>query len=95
MTSVNRRDVEKFHHDVAEGKTASRSRTKAGGVARVRGGQTAANMAVGLLARRDIHVRPYGRRCDLTIQCAAWRSTRIESVNVGFRMANTPNLAGL
>jgi integrase len=61
VTSVNGRDVEKFLHDVAEGKTAGRSKTKARGVARVRGGQTAANRAVGLLgsiftyaARKDM-----------------------------------------
>lgn len=61
VTSVNRRDVEKFLHDVAEGKTVGRSKTKARGVARVSGGQTAANRTVGLLgaiftyaARKDM-----------------------------------------
>ena len=36
-------------HDVADGKTAGRTKTKTRGLARVTGGETAANRAVGLL----------------------------------------------
>jgi integrase len=49
IVSVTRHDVEKFLHDVADGRTAGRSKTKARGLARVTGGETAANRAVGLL----------------------------------------------
>jgi integrase len=48
-TAVTRHDVEKFLHDVADGKTAGRTKTKTRGLARVTGGETAANRAVGLL----------------------------------------------
>jgi integrase len=47
--AVTRHDVEKFLHDVAGGKTAARTKTKARGLARVKGGETAANRSVGLL----------------------------------------------
>ena len=49
VASVTRHDVEKFLHDVAEGRTAGRTKTKAHGLARVTGGEAAANRAVGLL----------------------------------------------
>jgi integrase len=49
ITSVTRHDVEKFLHDVADGKTAGRTKTKKRGLARVTGGETAGNRAVGLL----------------------------------------------
>src|SRR5262249_30113238 len=49
VAAVTREDVECFMHDVAEGKTASNTRTKPRGLARVRGGKGAANRAVGLL----------------------------------------------
>ena len=43
-------DIEHFLHDVAEGRTAGRSKTPKGcGLARVTGGRTAATRAVGLL----------------------------------------------
>ena len=49
VASVTRRDVEKFLHDVADGRTTGRTTTKTGGLAEVTGGETAANGAVGLL----------------------------------------------
>jgi integrase len=49
VTAVTRQDVEKLLHDIADGKSAARIKTKARGLARVSGGETAANRAVGLL----------------------------------------------
>jgi integrase len=50
VSSVTREDVEAFMHDVAFGKTAGKTKTsKKRGLARVRGGETAASRAVGLL----------------------------------------------
>ena len=50
VTAVTREDIEAFMHDVASGKTASKTKTaKKRGLARVRGGNGAASRAVGLL----------------------------------------------
>jgi integrase len=61
VASVTRHDVEKFLHDVADGKTAGRTKTKIRGLARVIGGETAANRAVGLLGA----ILSYAVRKDL------------------------------
>jgi integrase len=49
VAAVTRHDVEKFLHDIADGRTAGKTKTKARGLARVTGGETAANRSVGLL----------------------------------------------
>jgi integrase len=50
VTAVTTDDVDAFMHDVAEGKTAGNTKSvKKRGLARVRGGKTAATRAVGLL----------------------------------------------
>ena len=49
VASVTREDVECFMYDVSQGKTATNTKTKPRGLARVRGGKGAANRAVGLL----------------------------------------------
>jgi integrase len=50
VSAVTRDDVERFMHDVAEGKTAARAKgTKRRGLARVTGGRTAATRTIGLL----------------------------------------------
>ena len=49
VAAVTREDVECFLHDVTEGKSATSTKTKPRGLARVRGGKGAANRAVGLL----------------------------------------------
>jgi integrase len=50
VAAVTREDVDTFMHDVAAGKTAGTTKTgKKRGLARVRGGKTAATRAVGLL----------------------------------------------
>jgi len=47
--AISRADVERFMHDVAEGKTATRVKTGRFGLARVDGGKSAAARVVGLL----------------------------------------------
>jgi integrase len=47
--AITRHDIEKFLHDIADGRTAGRAKTRARGLARVTGGETAANRSVGLL----------------------------------------------
>src|SRR6516162_9336511 len=47
--AVTREDVEAFMHDVAAGKTASKTKTKPRGLARVRGGRGTATRTMGLL----------------------------------------------
>jgi integrase len=50
VAAVTREDIEAFMHDVAEGKTAGRSKTeKSRGLANVRGGRGTASRTVGLL----------------------------------------------
>lgn len=49
VATVTRDDIERFMHSVAEGKTASSTKTRPRGLARVRGGKVAATRAVGLL----------------------------------------------
>jgi integrase len=49
VSAVTREDVEGFMHDVAAGKTASRTKTKPRGLARVRGGRGTATRTIGLL----------------------------------------------
>lgn len=49
VAGVTRQDIEVFMHDVAQGKTAATTKTKARGLARVRGGKATASRTVGLL----------------------------------------------
>jgi integrase len=50
VTAITRDDIERFMHDVAEGRTAVRAKTaKKRGLARVTGGRTAATRVMGLL----------------------------------------------
>jgi integrase len=49
VAAVTREDVERFMHAVAEGETAAKIKTKARGLARVRGGKGTASRTVGLL----------------------------------------------
>ncbi len=49
VAAVTHGDIERFMHDVAEGKTAATTRVSTYGVSRVRGGRTAAARTLGLL----------------------------------------------
>jgi integrase len=49
VASVTREDIERFMHDVAGGKTATKLKTKPRGLARVRGGKGTASRTTGLL----------------------------------------------
>jgi integrase len=62
--AVTRRDVELFLHDIAEGKTGARIKTKPRGLARVKGGKTAANRSVGLLGAIFTYAVRHGMRRD-------------------------------
>jgi integrase len=62
VAAVTRHDVERFLHDIAEGKTNARIRTKTRGLARVTGGKTAANRSVGLLGGMFTYAVRHGLR---------------------------------
>jgi integrase len=64
VAAVTRHDVERFLHDVAEGKTKARIKTKARGLARVKGGKTAATRSVGLLGAMFTYAVRHGMRAD-------------------------------
>lgn len=64
VAAVERRDIERFMHGVAEGKTAGRTKTKLRGLARVRGGKGTATRAVGLLGGIFTYAVRQGLRAD-------------------------------
>jgi integrase len=64
IAAVTRSDVERFLHDIAEGRTRDRIKTKARGLARVTGGKTAANRSVGLLGAIFTFAVRLGLRLD-------------------------------
>ena len=49
VAAVTRHDIEKFLHDIADGRTAGKTKTKTRGLARVTGGEATATRTVGLL----------------------------------------------
>ena len=76
VVAVTRQDIEGLMHDVTEGKTAIRAKTKARGLARVRGGKGAASRAVSLLGaiftyavRQRMRSAPTNDR----LPCVSWR----------------------
>src|SRR5271154_3799030 len=64
VAAVTRGDIERFMHDVAEGKSAQRVKTKLHGLARVRGGRGTATRAVGLLGAIFTYAMRRGLRPD-------------------------------
>src|SRR5262249_960370 len=62
--AVTREDVEAFMHDVAAGKTASRTKTKPRGLARVRGGRGTATRTIGLLGAIFAYAVRHRMRAD-------------------------------
>jgi integrase len=64
VTAVTRLDVERFLHDIAEGKTKARIKTKFRGLARVKGGKAAANRCIGLLGAIFTYALRHGLRAD-------------------------------
>ncbi len=64
VAAVTRHDVERFFHDVASGRTKTRVKTKARGLARVSGGKTAANRSAGLLGAIFAYAVRQGLRGD-------------------------------
>jgi len=64
VSAVERRDIERFMHAVAEGKTAGRTKTRPRGLARVRGGKGTATRAVGLLGGIFTYAVRQGLRTD-------------------------------
>src|SRR5216684_3826982 len=64
VVAVDRADVERFMHAVAEGKTAGRIKTGRYGLARVRGGRGTATRTVGLLGAIFTYAVRQGLRAD-------------------------------
>jgi integrase len=64
VSAVERGDIERFMHAVAEGKTAGRTKTRPRGLARVRGGKGTATRAVGLLGGIFTYAARQGLRTD-------------------------------
>src|SRR5712691_843249 len=64
VSAIERRDIERFMHAVAEGKTAGRTKTRPRGLARVRGGKGTATRAVGLLGGIFTYAVRQGLRTD-------------------------------
>jgi Arm DNA-binding domain/Phage integrase, N-terminal SAM-like domain len=82
VADVTRADVERFMHDIAEGKTAACIKTGKHGLARVSGGKGTATRTVGLLGAIFTYAMRQGMRadnpCALVIKFAdGWRERRL------------------
>jgi hypothetical protein len=81
VLALTTRDVDHFLLDVAKGKTAASVKTKLRGLARVRGGKTAANRCTGLLESSPMQ---FARACGLTIQFMASNALPTPSESAGY-----------
>src|SRR5262249_26242670 len=96
VIALTRRDVDRFLHDIAEGKTAASFKTNPRGLARVRGGQPAANRCTGLLGAIFTYAVRQGMRPDNPVHglqrfADAKRERRLsedEYQGLGFAIAN-------
>ena len=80
VATVTRDDVELFMHDVATGKTATRTKTgKKRGLANVRGGRVPQAGPSGCWARFSL--TQCGTECGSTIQCGVLRDLRTASAS--------------
>ena len=64
VQAITRNDIERFMHDVAAGKTATREKTKPRGLSIVRGGRGVAGRTVGLLGAIFTYAVRHGIRPD-------------------------------
>jgi integrase len=64
VAAVTRQDIESLMHDITEGKTAIRAKTKARGLARVRGGKGVASRTVSLLGAIFAYAARHRMRSD-------------------------------
>jgi len=87
VAAVTRQDIEVFMHDVAQGQTATTLKTKARGVARVRGGKGAANRTVGLLGAIFTYAIRHRMRSDNPV--LELYDRRMVSVTVDLPTQNT------
>lgn len=83
VVSVTRHDVEKFLHDVAIGRTAGKTKTKSRGLARVTGGETAANWSVGLLGAMFTYAVRKDMRPDNPVRGVTLFERRLNTLILG------------
>jgi integrase len=100
--AVTREDVEAFMHDVAAGKTASRTKTKPRGLARVRGGKGTATRTMGLLGAIFAYAVRHRMRTDNPVHGVTrfadgkrqrrLRDDEYKALGDALRQANTENI---
>jgi len=100
--AVGREDVEAFMHDIAAGKTASRTKTRPRGLARVRGGRGTATRTMGLLGAIFAYAVRHRMRTDnpvhgVTRFADGKRQRRLsddeyKALGDALRQANTENI---
>src|SRR5262249_30478651 len=100
--AVTRDDVEVFMHDIAAGKTASRTQTKPRGLARVRGGRGTATRTMGLLGAIFAYAVRHRMRTDNPVHGVTrfadgkrqrrLRDDEYKAFGDALRQANTENI---